>query len=724
MKNYEDIAERVFRKGDAILEKKHRRTAVIKRTSFVVSGLCAVIITGFGLWNNYPLRNAMNNDYPAVTDSRNDSENDIPVMTQTSASLSGQRSNTLSMTVSAAENTDSFFSATRVSENVFPDCNSNVTTTSDKFFPVSTSTNPEDLQEIMQTSANTTAQTSENTTIQTSLSTTTLTCIVTETTSPSTNIDDERSLYMKKFTSFISALTLAASAAPVIGNAVYQIDTSRYWNGEQAIFDKMENGEFDTDINGNGEFDIMDCYTFERYLKHSDSFAQYTDSGIDSETISRINAIADYDGDGKITYNDEAHLIRYFIVSGKVTREYLEPSYYEPDTDTSHFEYNYFTSKPEYSFTKKLWDNVNYLLAGYDIIAEMCDNGTIDVDFNGDGQLDVSDIFDIHAYSNSVNLFYNDPLAQNEGYPGTETARTLISEEEWNRCNDAYQYYPCTFIPGHYKVDMFSYYVTVYITAHMELKPEYFTKEYYQETISGYVPAYGLQICVRDAAVALGLKEDEYAWTKFYSDEFNPFFDAYCKDIENGLRPAPDINLDGVVDYRDYFDANIYFADLLNARSADESILPEETWNNLAENCDFNGNGTSSDIYDITAVQLYTVRYIEEPENFDEAYNAYKESLAETSENVFEALGYEDSIKILLALDTERSGDANEDSSVTISDAVLIMQSLSNPDEYKLTTKGQFNADVCDTGDGITPSDALQIQIMLLEINSGESINA
>ncbi|MDE5834879.1 MAG: cellulose 1,4-beta-cellobiosidase, partial [Ruminococcus sp.] len=55
-------------------------------------------------------------------------------------------------------------------------------------------------------------------------------------------------------------------------------------------------------------------------------------------------------------------------------------------------------------------------------------------------------------------------------------------------------------------------------------------------------------------------------------------------------------------------------------------------------------------------------------------------------------------------------GDANEDGKVNISDAVLIMQSISNPGEYKLSKIGQSNADIVD-GDGITNKDALAIQM-------------
>lgn len=70
-------------------------------------------------------------------------------------------------------------------------------------------------------------------------------------------------------------------------------------------------------------------------------------------------------------------------------------------------------------------------------------------------------------------------------------------------------------------------------------------------------------------------------------------------------------------------------------------------------------------------------------------------------------------------------GDANCDKQVDMSDAVLIMQSLSNPDKYGLegsdpthiTKQGQLNADVYENGtSGITNEDALQIQKFKLEL--------
>ena len=71
-------------------------------------------------------------------------------------------------------------------------------------------------------------------------------------------------------------------------------------------------------------------------------------------------------------------------------------------------------------------------------------------------------------------------------------------------------------------------------------------------------------------------------------------------------------------------------------------------------------------------------------------------------------------------------GDSNCDGAVDMSDAVLIMQSLSNPDKYGLggtsetaiTEKGLKNADVSGNGDGITNDDALTIQKFKLNLIS------
>ena len=56
------------------------------------------------------------------------------------------------------------------------------------------------------------------------------------------------------------------------------------------------------------------------------------------------------------------------------------------------------------------------------------------------------------------------------------------------------------------------------------------------------------------------------------------------------------------------------------------------------------------------------------------------------------------------------AGDANTDNNVNISDAVFILQCISNPDRYSISEQGRKNADVYNCGDGITATDALSIQ--------------
>jgi len=69
-------------------------------------------------------------------------------------------------------------------------------------------------------------------------------------------------------------------------------------------------------------------------------------------------------------------------------------------------------------------------------------------------------------------------------------------------------------------------------------------------------------------------------------------------------------------------------------------------------------------------------------------------------------------------------GDANCDTIVNISDAVLIMQALANPSKFDvngsdalhITAVGKANADCCNVGDGVTNKDALAIQKLMLKL--------
>ena len=69
-------------------------------------------------------------------------------------------------------------------------------------------------------------------------------------------------------------------------------------------------------------------------------------------------------------------------------------------------------------------------------------------------------------------------------------------------------------------------------------------------------------------------------------------------------------------------------------------------------------------------------------------------------------------------------GDANENGTIEMADAVLILQSQANPDKYgvdgtnedHITAQGLINADCSGGGDGVTASDALAIQKYILKL--------
>ncbi|MBR0511369.1 MAG: dockerin type I repeat-containing protein, partial [Ruminococcus sp.] len=75
------------------------------------------------------------------------------------------------------------------------------------------------------------------------------------------------------------------------------------------------------------------------------------------------------------------------------------------------------------------------------------------------------------------------------------------------------------------------------------------------------------------------------------------------------------------------------------------------------------------------------------------------------------------------AAKADKYGDVNCDGEIDMSDVVLIMQYLANPNKYGLegsdekhiTEKGLANGDVDKSSEGITANDALRIQEFLLK---------
>ena len=125
-------------------------------------------------------------------------------------------------------------------------------------------------------------------------------------------------------------------------------------------------------------------------------------------------------------------------------------------------------------------------------------------------------------------------------------------------------------------------------------------------------------------------------------------------------------------------------------------------------------NGIEYRIDDSSDYELFIIIEFSEGTTISEKFDVWKQIKEDTGLMVHWSLPE----VVMLPTDIKNAlpeptllGDANEDGEVNLADAVLIMQALSNPSEYKLTPQGIANADVIGD-DGITPMDALTIQEM------------
>ena len=62
--------------------------------------------------------------------------------------------------------------------------------------------------------------------------------------------------------------------------------------------------------------------------------------------------------------------------------------------------------------------------------------------------------------------------------------------------------------------------------------------------------------------------------------------------------------------------------------------------------------------------------------------------------------------------DSKISGDANGDYDVSLADSLLILQNIANSKKYPLGVQATDNADCVDNGKGLTPMDALAVQMV------------
>ena len=62
MSRLREKAELIMKYGDSVIAEKQRKTVIIKRTACSVSGICAAVAIGFGIWNNDAIKNSADFD--------------------------------------------------------------------------------------------------------------------------------------------------------------------------------------------------------------------------------------------------------------------------------------------------------------------------------------------------------------------------------------------------------------------------------------------------------------------------------------------------------------------------------------------------------------------------------------------------------------------------------------------------------------------------------------
>ncbi|MDE6798340.1 MAG: dockerin type I repeat-containing protein, partial [Ruminococcus sp.] len=124
--------------------------------------------------------------------------------------------------------------------------------------------------------------------------------------------------------------------------------------------------------------------------------------------------------------------------------------------------------------------------------------------------------------------------------------------------------------------------------------------------------------------------------------------------------------------------------------------------------------------YEETNMKEYTEIHIIRDSYTDDEYFQLLQKIKEDTGHVIGTFQPDLGIRLNSLTDIENVlpapkllGDANEDGTVSLADAVFIMQVLSNPDDFQLTPQGMANADT--DGDGVTVMDAFRIQEMMIE---------
>ena len=706
-------AEEIMMRGDAVIAERNRRKAIIMRSAAL--GLGAAAIVGVGICAN-ALKPPKK---PTADSSAIIAETTAATSAETTAKTSVQSEKGSSGSVGTTKTKAAASETAQSGTQTSPAYTSTVKSSGNAAAPV-------------KTQLRTTAPSSEPTSVHSAANT------QTPVTQPVTTeiTTTERSKDMKKIISLLSAAAMVTPVTAYNASAEgYKDPAEKYATNiyyyyepanaispaEQELFNRIDKGLIDIDIDRNGELDMRDAallYTYDmwnfvhenpelvkepgyEWLKTYQSFefkapseeaAEFLESREeirDTELFSKTRHYINY---GNMPYNLDADLITRYHLTHTLKPEYFDSDYY-----------NEYKNAVSSDAIGKICTMRNYMS---NIIRESYFTDLDPLyDVNADGTFDLHDvqdflIFFVHCDYRTATYHairetkpYN--LAIYAPYPEDEQS---ISETVWNNCiklcnADAAD---CKKLDILSEVDFLNHDDMMKIFfARNSFKLIYLEPEYFIEKRPGNE---GMPIdddlvfsdIVKDHAANNGLITSKLG---FSDAVFGDFYTEWSTAVDNGTVSLPDIDADGAIDAEDFAILESYESEVFSNTPAEYSTLPAELRSWLDNEFDINGNGISGDLYDIMAVKAYFI--INYPEYTLRSYSG-------VSENVRVSINIDGAKEVTLA------GDANCDKNVTVADAVAVMQFIGNRDKYTLSDQGKMNADV-DGVEGITANDALMI---------------
>ena len=442
---------------------------------------------------------------------------------------------------------------------------------------------------------------------------------------------------MKKFLSLAAAVMTASSAIPYCPKAAEEMNVKNiphltyYYplEAEQETVDYISSRNLDIDFNSDGKFDHLDCYLLDRY----DDYPGNNDY-LPEDIREKIIANSDLDGDGETDAGEKLRIYCHFLLYCDIDTSFFAQSTYDaynkelgipngPSYNSNRFSMN---------FVDSLNDRSIYLRVHYLFLEKMIEEGKVDPDVNNDGKFDMSDVVDFTIASTSEPwIGEQDPDTGFWSYKCRSDKKIVLDDEIKERAKKItleQSDYP--FIQEY---DPSALLDCLFLRE--DALPEYSDNTYYEKyyenaqyyEIGDMVEDY--REYIKQGSNFQSLVDELTTQNQKKEDAKKRFYD----EIESGKAVIPDLNFDNIIDGRDLKIAELYRGDLLFGRTAEESSLTKEEYDNISKNCDYDHNGISGDDGDFTLILDYICNVVDEratamaTDSTGEFYEQYADAL-------------------------------------------------------------------------------------------------